>query len=87
MSPGPYEEIHEPIEVIAYFADGQLYPKRFRWQHRVYRAKKIESSWAIQEGLGRVYHFSISTGEKGSFELTYDTQDMNWELARMYRGG
>ncbi len=82
-----YEEIDEPIAVITFFEQGKLHPLRFRWKGQVYRIKKVNGFWSVQDGLSRKYHFSVSANAPDCFELTFDTADFNWQLARVYLEG
>lgn len=82
-----YEEIFEPIEVITYFDQGVLKPLRFRWKGTVYKISQIHSHWTIPQPRGREHHFSVSAGSPDSFELVFNTEDLNWQLARVAMEG
>lgn len=82
-----YEEIYEPIEVITFFEQGKLHPLRFRWKGEVYKITKVNSFWSVQQGLGRECHFSVTTNSPDCFELTFDTANFDWQLARVYLEG
>ena len=77
-----FENINEPIEVIAFFDGKQLRPLRFRWNNRVYKISKINSSWYANRGLEKEYHFHISTKESDSFELIFNNGSFKWKLGR-----
>lgn len=81
------EEIFEPIEVISYFQHGVLKPLRFRWKGNVYKISRIHSHWAVPQGRGREHHFSVSAGGADSFEIVFNTEDLNWQLARVAMEG
>ena len=40
-----FEEIHEPVEVIALFRQGRVSPLKFRWRERIYRVNRINGNW------------------------------------------
>ncbi len=77
------EDIFEPIEVITYFERGTLRPLRFRWKGTVYKISRVYSHWIVPRGNGREHHFSVSAGTPDSFELIFNTGDLNWQLARI----
>lgn len=82
-----YEEIFEPIEVITHFQAGKVNPLRFRWNTRVYKVNNIQSRWSERLGAAQQIHYSILTDDSNCFELIFNTEDLNWQLARVYLDG
>ena len=82
-----HEEIFEPIEVITYFDRGTVRPLRFRWKGTVYKISRIYSHWIVSRGRGREHHFSVSADSPDHFELVFNTDDLNWQLARVAMNG
>ena len=82
-----YEEIFDPIEVIAHFQNNKIHPLRFLWNGRTYKIKRVTGKW--QERLGATYliHFSVLSQDGNCFELIYDTADYSWQLANVYLEG
>jgi len=78
-----FEEIHESIEVIAYFDGKTMRPLRFRWSGRPYQISKVNSVWNTLKGRAREYHFHVSTRESDSFELIYNTDIFEWKIGRV----
>ena len=78
-----FDEIHDPIEVIAYFNGKQMHPLRFRWSGRAYRISQVNSAWSAPKGRAREYHFHVSTKESDSFELIYNNDSFEWKIGRM----
>lgn len=82
-----YEEVFEPIEVITVFRNGVLQPLRFKWKDSVYKISKIHSRWSVPQGQNRTYHFAVSSGSPDSFEIVFNAEDLNWQLARVAMDG
>ena len=78
-----YEDVYEPIEVLAVFRKGKLEPIRFKWNERVYKIGKVNGCWVSDEGINRYYHYSVTVGGPDCFEICYDSRNMTWELARV----
>jgi hypothetical protein len=78
-----YEDVYEPVDVIAVFQNGKMQPLRFKWNERVYKVTKVNGEWVSDEGSNRFYHYSVMVGGPDCFELCYDSRNMNWELARV----
>ena len=82
-----FEEIHESIEVIAYFNGNNMRPLRFRWSGRAYRISQINSIWSTMKGNAKEYHFHVSTRESNSFELIYNNDIFEWKIGRVCLDG
>jgi hypothetical protein len=79
-----YEEINEPIDVIALFTEhGQLQPFRFRWKSGAFKISKILSTWKVAEVPNLRIHFSVKAQSPDCFELVFDTQKFTWKLAKV----
>jgi hypothetical protein len=82
-----YEDVYDPVEVISLFRHGKIQPLRFRWNERVYKVSKINGGWVSDEGISRIYHFSVLSEGPDCFELTFDSRNMSWELTRVCMEG
>ena len=78
-----FEDINEPIEVIAVFRNGKIQPFRFKWNERSYNISKVNGGWMSDEGVNKYYHYSVSIDGPDCFELKFDLKNMKWELARV----
>ncbi len=78
-----YEELCEPIEVIAYFQHGKIIPLKFRWNGRVYKVRQVNGQWKENQGYAQQLHFSVQVEDSDCFELVFDTADFSWQLARV----
>ncbi len=78
-----YEEIGDKVEVIALFRDGRIQPLKFRWKERVYRVERVNGEWMSDQGQTRFHHFSIMTTGPDVYEITYNTINRIWSLARV----
>jgi len=76
------EEIEEPIEVLARFDRGKLYPFRFRWNQSVFQIEKVTSCWEDRQGQHRRCHFSVLTTQDDYYEIRFQTADFSWILSK-----
>ena len=78
-----YEDVFEGIEVISLFRNGKMQPLKFKWNERVYRVVKVNGTWVCDEGINRLYHYSVMSEGPDCFEITFDQRNMSWELSRV----
>lgn len=79
-----YEEIHENIDVIAWFHDRKLEPLRFRWKGRAYKVTSLNGVWKLGYGRTEIHHFSVSVSDVKCFKITFDVGDFGWKLERLF---
>ncbi len=82
-----YEDVYDNVEVITLFQHGKVQPLRFKWNERVYKIMKINGGWVSDEGINRIYHFSVMSEGPDCYELTFDSRNMTWELTRVCMDG
>jgi len=78
-----YEDVFEKIDVISLFRNGKLVPLKFKWNERTYSIRKINGSWVCDEGINRLYHYSVTSEGPDCFEIVFDSRNMSWELSRV----
>ncbi len=78
-----YQEIEEPVDVIALFEKGRMRPLRFRWNEKVYKVVKVTGDWQSEIGRYRLRHFAVQDEASNFFELSFDQYDSVWQLTRI----
>lgn len=78
-----FEEIDEPIEVLAVFQAGTMKPLRFRWKTRTHHVLKVTGHWTTQVGQFKQYYFSVLGESQDYFEIVLDSRTLVWRLARV----
>ncbi len=78
-----YQDVEEPIDVIAVFENSRMRPIRFKWKDRVYRVKQVTGTWISEVGRYRHRHFAVVDEATNFFELSFDERDTNWTLTRI----
>ena len=82
------EAIHEKVEVILIF---RLMPKpetniyKVRWRGKEYVVKKLAYHHKVRDGRNLLHKFSVST-DNLDLRLTYDTENLQWELEEVSDG-
>ena len=80
------EEIGEPIDVIAAFSTGKIFPLLFSWRNRRYNNLKVHATWSQAAGNAKLVHFSVTTDNTNLYELCFHTRYFHWQLVRVYHG-
>ena len=81
------EDIKETIKVKAIFAAGGVKPEAFAWRGRVYAVKEIHGVHAGRLGRAKRLHYAVSCNGEDVFEITLDTENMEWRLDRIHTPG
>ena len=79
-----YQDLDDPIEVIAMFADHQLRPLRFKWRGNVHRITRVTGSWKKPEGESIVRFFAVVDEQTNVFQLTYNERLTDWILSKVW---
>ena len=85
--PPMYEQLDDPIAVIALHEDGQIHPLRFRWNGQAYHVGRVTGHWVVHEGESKHHHYTALCEKSGVFELCYDAQHIAWRLRSVYLDG
>jgi hypothetical protein len=78
-----FEDINDPIEMIAVFRAGKMRPLRFRWRDRVYKIVRINGGWISDQGKTRFYHFSVMSESPDVYEISYNPDRFSWSMDRV----
>ena len=81
------ESIHDPIEVITMFGNGQIRPIRFRWKNKIVKIAKVTGDWVRHEGQNRIHYFALLAANADYYEICYNTKEMTWQLTRVWMEG
>ncbi len=80
-----YDQINEPIEVVASFKQNEIIPKFFVWRRKMYKVEKVHLVHTSRTGKELLYHFSI-TDKANYFQLIFNPFTLTWILASLYNG-
>ncbi len=78
-----YQDIEEPVDVIAVFEKSKMRPIRFRWKNRVYKISQVTGTWCSEIGRYRYRHFAVMDDASNFFELSFDERDTAWLLTKV----
>ena len=82
-----FENIDDPIEVIALFRGGKLRPIKFRWKDWVLKVERVNGGWVSDEGRARFYHYSVMCSGPDVYEISYNSEKFNWRIDRVCMEG
>ena len=74
-----FEQINEPVDVLAEFKAGKLMPTKFVWGGKEYAVTKLNLAYYHFEGRKKVYYFAVSDGAN-YFKLKLDSASLMWTL-------
>ncbi len=78
-----FNEINEPIEVIAKFSGNKTIPLKFLWHGREIIIKKVNLAYTSFTGRTKFYYFAVSDSTN-YFKLQFNTENLNWTLLESY---
>lgn len=81
-----YDNINEPIEVVASFKKNEVVPRFFSWRHKIYKVAQVHLVHTSKIGNQILYHFSV-TDKANYFQLTFNPFTLSWALATLYSNG
>lgn len=76
-------EISEPVEVIALFKKGKVYPLKINWNNRECRVKEATGSWKSRCGEAEILHLSLVVESGSYFEVSFNTKTYIWHLEKV----
>ncbi|OGC87305.1 MAG: hypothetical protein A2142_03260 [candidate division Zixibacteria bacterium RBG_16_48_11] len=79
-----YQNIAEPIEVLAVFNKKQIKPLSFKWRQRVYKIARVTQQWSSPAGKYKLYHFGIVDTSDNFFEICYSEEDFGWSILQTW---
>ena len=79
-----YQDLDDPVEVIAVFSHQQLRPLRFKWKDRVYKITRVTGTWKKLEGEYIVRFFAVLDEETNVFQLMYNERLTDWTLTKVW---
>ena len=78
-----FVDVHQPIEMIAWFTGAKLRPLRFRWKGEVYRVRRVNGSWINESGRVRNVYYSVQSDQPDTYELCFNSRDLQWMITRI----
>lgn len=77
-------QIHEAVEVIAYFHNLHIEIVRFKWNNNIYNVSNLNSYWKVPSGNDFEYHFTVLCKKQSVLcELSFNLNDFKWQLIQL----
>lgn len=77
------EELNEPIEVLAWFKKGKVYPQLFIWNNKNYKIKNITYNWQERRGQELISYFSAETPESDLYQISFSNITFGWRIDKI----
>ena len=74
--------VSERIEVLAWFKNGQIIPRRFVWKNKNYKIKRVTYRWQERLGVARISCFSVNTGGD-LYQISFNNASYGWQLDKI----
>jgi len=81
-----YQQVNEPISVLALFQKGKISPIYFKWGQKKYQVKTINLTHSKNQGSSKIWYFSVTCFQE-TFLISYNTTNYNWHLDQIYQDG
>ena len=78
-----FNQINQPIEVIAKFTTDKIVPVKFLWHGREILVKKVNLAYSRFVGRTKFYYFAVSDSSN-YFKLQFNTENLSWTLLESY---
>ncbi len=79
-----YQDLDEPVDVIATFEKGAIKPLRIRWKGRVHKIARVTGTWRSHKGEDRERHFACVDADDNVFQLTYNDRRTDWVIDKIW---
>ncbi|MBP7836278.1 MAG: hypothetical protein KA022_02260 [Candidatus Omnitrophica bacterium] len=74
--------LNQRIEVLAWFKNARIYPRRFYLKNKAYKIKKITYNWQERHGQETISYFSVSTGTD-LYQISFNNTSLAWRLDKV----
>jgi hypothetical protein len=78
-----YEEIDEDISVIGIYQKYRFFPKKFKWQSRVFSVDEITLSNDVRDGAIKKRLYSVVSGGN-VYRLEFNRESEQWKILEVW---
>jgi hypothetical protein len=79
--PGP-GILDERIEVLSWFRNGNIQPRAFIWNKKIYKIKQITYRWQERLGQAAISYFSVLT-KANLYQISFNNASYSWKIDRI----
>lgn len=76
------DKLNERIQVLAWFENGKISPRRFIWNHKTYKIKEITYNWQERQGREVISYFSVDTGTD-LYQISFNNTSLDWRINKI----
>lgn len=73
---------NERIDVLVWFQHAKIFPRRFIWNNKMYKIKKVTYRWQERHGQELVSCFSVSTGPD-LYQISFSNASFSWKIDKI----
>lgn len=78
-----FQTIGERVEVIGSYSKGPFYPKKMKWNGRIFAIEKVTLISDIRDGDVKKRLYSFTSG-KDLYRLMFNRETENWMLEEIW---
>lgn len=75
----PFEQVHEPIRVVASFDGPKVRLHSFEWRGRIYQVESVNLFHIEKDAKKSLYHFAVSSAGN-DYDIVFDPISLSWKL-------
>ena len=76
------DTLNEPIEVLALFKRGKIFPRGFLWKNKKYVVKEITYNWQERLGSEIINYFSVNT-DANLYQISFHNITNGWKIDKI----
>ena len=76
------KQLNEKIQVLAWFKNAKIYPRRFIWNNKIYKVKDITYNWQERHGQEIISCFSVDTGSD-LYQISFNNTSYGWRIDKI----
>jgi hypothetical protein len=73
------DELNERIQVLVWFKNGKILPRRFIWNNKKYKVREVTYNWQERQGRETINCFSVSTGAD-LYQISFNNITYGWRI-------
>ncbi|MEX1051829.1 MAG: hypothetical protein WEC83_00360 [Patescibacteria group bacterium] len=74
-----FEQVQEPIRVVASFDGPKVRLHSFEWRERIYQVETVNLFHIEKDAEKSLYHFAVSS-EGNDYDIVFNPTNLAWKL-------
>jgi len=79
-----YQTLHETIQVIALFSQGNCTPKKYLWRGTTFFIDQITLKSDVKDGGVKWRYFSVVANDSNVYRLSWNLDSLEWFVEEVW---